>query len=534
MNDGNFRDRMRAFSKHVSPLFLHPDRERIMERIALESERDLRLRSKLKEFKERVPAFLLTRTQGGSGFPMADILRSFFFEYFDRFRHVGPSGFPSSFNVVESFLHWSQFFVAFDLREEREHLLRLDEYVDWYASGSFPDQPGSLREIMPEGVAHSYNLLSPAEDYFLRTADSEVRILGLTLIRHGSELSALLLAGENPPFPPDEEAGVIPDDASGRKGLAPHPSYDVSSRYLPELAGHSRLIMLARFDIDRACYDVRYVNLDVGPSYRVLTDDRSVFASRQERDEMFASIQEQLGRYDELFSALATMIYLPAFFVDRAARVVETKFATELHVRGASPDVRDAVRVLGVSAVPFLRTVRCLGTSNESGPNERLVTPPEMSFESTGHWRPLKPGEIGENKDGQPIVGKTWVERNETWSAQSMKEFVLAKAPAKIDGPDPGFVYVLRSGTHVADLYKIGLTRRDVSTRAAEISGATGVPTGFEELARWSVGNCAKVEAAAHAALARFRVNKRREFFRVDLQTIVATIARIVQETGGL
>jgi hypothetical protein len=46
-------------------------------------------------------------------------------------------------------------------------------------------------------------------------------------------------------------------------------------------------------------------------------------------------------------------------------------------------------------------------------------------------------------------------------------------------------------------------------------------------LARWVVGDCAKVEAAAHVALARFRVNKRREFFRVDLQTIVTTITAL-------
>ena len=56
-------------------------------------------------------------------------------------RNNTPAGIPSSFNVVESFQRWSKHFVAFDIREEREHLLRLDEYIEWYTAGGFPDKP---------------------------------------------------------------------------------------------------------------------------------------------------------------------------------------------------------------------------------------------------------------------------------------------------------------------------------------------------------------------------------------------------------
>jgi hypothetical protein len=94
MNDGNFRDRMRAFTADVAPLFRHPNRDRLIERIARDSERDLGLRSMIKEFKERVHPFLLTRLEGGSGFPLANALRSFFYEYFDRFNKGGARCVP--------------------------------------------------------------------------------------------------------------------------------------------------------------------------------------------------------------------------------------------------------------------------------------------------------------------------------------------------------------------------------------------------------------------------------------------------------
>lgn len=91
----------------------------------------------------------------------------------------------------------------------------------------------------------------------------------------------------------------------------------------------------------------------------------------------------------------------------------------------------------------------------------------------------------------------------------------------------------MRSGSHAADLYKIGLTRRAAEARSSELSSATGVPTAFGVLAQWQVGDCATVESEVHKRLARFRVSKRREFFRVSLQTIVATINAVVRERGS-
>ena len=57
------------------------------------------------------------------------------------------------------------------------------------------------------------------------------------------------------------------------------------------------------------------------------------------------------------------------------------------------------------------------------------------------------------------------------------------------------------------------------------------MPLPFGVLAQWEVGDCAGIEALIHERLAAYRVNERREFFRLPLRTIVAVINSVVEAT---
>jgi len=266
---------MRDFGARLPPPPSHPEHKLVMAALERRAEMDLAFRLKMGELKEQLPLFVMTRTAGGSGFTIAQTLRRyFFFEYFDRIMRLGPFSLPTSFNVVESFLSFSDRFFAFDIREEREHLLRLSEYLDWYTAGNFPDKPGVLNDILPEGIIYAYNMVSPLEDFAIETVDSKLRIAGVAMVRHGPELSAMIVAGEAPPFPPDDRiANDFAPIRYGKTGVR----IDPSDRYIAELPGHARVIMLARFNLNYSHYDVRYVNLDIGPSFLVLTDDKTIY-----------------------------------------------------------------------------------------------------------------------------------------------------------------------------------------------------------------------------------------------------------------
>lgn len=86
----------------------------------------------------------------------------------------------------------------------------------------------------------------------------------------------------------------------------------------------------------------------------------------------------------------------------------------------------------------------------------------------------------------------------------------------------PGSVYVM-TNISMPGLVKIGRTSRDAEIRACEL-WQTGVPTPFDVYASISTFNCIQLEAYAHGSLQKHRVNRSREFFRIDPDDAVKAI----------
>ncbi len=83
-----------------------------------------------------------------------------------------------------------------------------------------------------------------------------------------------------------------------------------------------------------------------------------------------------------------------------------------------------------------------------------------------------------------------------------------------------GLIYIL-SNPEMQGLVKIGQTQRTVEERVAELSSGTGVPAPYEIEAIFDSKNPIKAEKRIHAALAAYRTNPHREFFRIDLETAI-------------
>jgi hypothetical protein len=75
-----------------------------------------------------------------------------------------------------------------------------------------------------------------------------------------------------------------------------------------------------------------------------------------------------------------------------------------------------------------------------------------------------------------------------------------------------GHVYLLANPA-MPCYYKIGQTTKPPSSRAAQLSIATGVPAPFLVVCWIEVANSRAVERDLHAFLADFRPNREREFF---------------------
>lgn len=84
-------------------------------------------------------------------------------------------------------------------------------------------------------------------------------------------------------------------------------------------------------------------------------------------------------------------------------------------------------------------------------------------------------------------------------------------------------------GSFGPDVYKVGMTRRlDPEDRVRELGDAS-VPFPFDVHAMISCDNAPALERALHHELTRFRVNRvnlRKEYFRVDLKTILDRVRK--------
>ncbi|WP_121685941.1 GIY-YIG nuclease family protein [Micromonospora sp. BL1] len=92
----------------------------------------------------------------------------------------------------------------------------------------------------------------------------------------------------------------------------------------------------------------------------------------------------------------------------------------------------------------------------------------------------------------------------------------------------PGFVYILINPA-LSGMVKIGLTVGDPLNRARQLSRHTGVPQDFEVAYEELVSDCGAVEQLLHQRFAEWRVNSRREFFRIPLKDAIVALQQAAE-----
>jgi len=109
-------------------------------------------------------------------------------------------------------------------------------------------------------------------------------------------------------------------------------------------------------------------------------------------------------------------------------------------------------------------------------------------------------------------------------------ETIMPLSPGNVAQTGEGKIYILRNPYLKDALVKIGRTRCFSEQRADEISRATGVPGPYEVLYEEDVRDCKLAEALIHIRLLKYRVNPRREFFRLPLKLAVRKVFEVCME----
>jgi len=93
-----------------------------------------------------------------------------------------------------------------------------------------------------------------------------------------------------------------------------------------------------------------------------------------------------------------------------------------------------------------------------------------------------------------------------------------------------GIIYIVCNPTLGTDLVKIGKTNRSIDERLRELNGATTNLGKFEIVATIPTSNIDAAEAKCHSALGSLREQNNREFFRGDLERILAICQAVCEQ----
>lgn len=116
---------------------------------------------------------------------------------------------------------------------------------------------------------------------------------------------------------------------------------------------------------------------------------------------------------------------------------------------------------------------------------------------------------------------------------ESTKGVILCPSCKKPIGTlisNPGYVYVLSSGAFPGT-FKVGFTNRAVYERVEELNSSTSLPSPFKVEMYFLSKSAKDEEIISHADLSSFRMNERREFFKLPLVELHDKLCRALKRS---
>lgn len=472
----------------------------------------------------------------GSGFPADSLLREYNAEYNNRVFNHSLHQLPGSFNVVEAFNTFLPPSATFVLNKEIDCIFSFDDFLDFVTSEKCPVDTGNLNDFIEEGTVYSFNSVDdPSNSLFSTTDNDEFGILSVSLIKHKSEVSVVMLAGQKCDL--TEKTKSLDIDMSKMQnlnGIKPDDSLKVEAVPLVANSDLWRTIVLARFDLESLTIDARYIYQDAGRSFTGVTDDMECYLDHlgnfhsKEIEAAFKVQNTKIEKYAPLFELCKTALYLPVFRWEYEDTISIERHPTEYGQKRNKPSLKKTNKLAKIELkVPF-RNVENIKPVNRTPPSRREFFAPDLKIETSGYWKKLDFQSKGEDKNNSPIQGRTWVNKTLEWKESSNKSTSVKVVSNSSSTENEGFIYVMRSAAHDKNVFKVGLTRRTSDERSKELSSSTSSPDHFHVMEEWDVVDCVLAEKLIHEKLGEFRVNPKREYFKAPYKVIFKVIDEVI------
>jgi len=90
------------------------------------------------------------------------------------------------------------------------------------------------------------------------------------------------------------------------------------------------------------------------------------------------------------------------------------------------------------------------------------------------------------------------------------------------------YLYILSNHSLKNNLLKIGFTTKTPESRAKSLSQSTSIPSEFKIEFQAKVTNAELLETRVHLLLEEYRINKRKEFFEIDLDAAIDALNKVI------
>jgi len=474
-------------------------------------------------------------------------LRLYFHDYFDRYTKYGPNSFPNSYNVLEPFLKYNHHNSIIELLEEEEaYGVSLIDFLDFITEADFDlDKIDFHENILEETIYHFTFTTGVEEINFANTKGKTFIIGGLSLVRRGNEVSVLLQAGESY----DKQKAVEHFEKLTREYLEKNISpYKKSLGYKLEYEGTPKVVhyldrddlwlhsIATLIDIESKSIDIRHVARDENISYSIISDDfQSTFRHNKSKTEeevhtFITHTLDKLNKYDAVFDFAKYALALPYYVFENEDKLVDVMYETHLKDLIKGPLSKKEYKSVPYKYKTFAKPFYYLESPSQSIIKNKDLSDESFKVEKKGYWKRIAIDEEGFDKKGRKILGKTWVERSDVYytTPKGITQAIRTETNS-FEGKNVGYIYIMRQPIHEENIFKIGLTTREVEKRKRELSNTSNADK-FFIIHRYYTKDCVIAEKLIHERLNKFRLSSRREFFRCDLKIILDTCEEIIKE----
>jgi len=497
--------------------------------------------------------------QSGAGYPVDQILRQFAIEYTNRYASSGLYNQPLSFNYFEPFckIELIPDSVAPYARpvDEIDHIFSISDFFDYTTSDHSNGFELSKLFEVPEGRAAHFTVSGDVNELTFLTAEGrEFVVAGFSMVRYGDYVHWFIVGGavfseaewktlseqdvpvELDAVPPWKRLFLEQARARyGNKRGAPTPLEGTEST--------QRTIVTGEIDLTTGRHVGRAYMAEAENSFAIVADDPDIFDHCDASEDHTGSLAAYKTKVEEaavLWALGEAMLQLPSYFAFKLNLERAVALAAGVSNRPANKGGK------GVGA--RFKTITSIEVVDDIKAVVRAFSPPHYKMDTTGFWRRQKPDTQGTGPKGEKVKGRTWVRRDTKWRDDGDEgrtiyvKSTIAAAQVEVDehlrraseagrratsnGDVPGVLYVLRCALMADEIYKVGWTSGTASERADELSKATGVPSAFIVVDAWKHADPRGLEKNVHALLDPYRVNDRREFFRLPYAPLSQIIER--------